>query len=472
MSAKVLFCTGCNEKFKVSAEDETCPQCGQTLVQADGATTQDYFDLQARGTYAPGGTAKVDADDSLVGRHLGTYLIDAFLGKGGMARVYRAKHLMLERLCAIKVLNPELAARNADYIDMFLSEARAAASLVHPHVVTIHTIGRDEGMHYLEMEFVLGRSLQNLIDSQGPLDPLHATHIMVQICSALAEAHRRGMVHRDVKPANVLVTESGVAKLADFGLAKRVVASHRTPTGQPLQGTPYYMAPELFDGQSADRRTDVYASGVTFFYLLTGRLPFVDPSFTDLAIKHATEPVPEIQQLRTQVPDMIAAVVGRCLAKDPQQRFADASELHAELRAVYGAQRSLESLVQEALAGLDIEWHGDADRFIARVSLPNERSQTVWVQASPGVALAQQVVKIYSICCPAVESYYRRALELNALIPHGSIAIELIDGQPHFVMGNTYPRATCDPEEIRDSLLTIARYADEVEHCLTAGDKN
>ncbi|MBI3463861.1 MAG: serine/threonine protein kinase, partial [Planctomycetes bacterium] len=219
MPRNVLFCAGCNEKFAVSAGDETCPQCGQALVPPDGATTPDYFDLEARGTYAAGGSAKADADDSLVGRHLGTYLIDAFLGKGGMARVYRAKHLMLERLCAIKVLNPELAARNADYIEMFLSEARAAASLVHPHVVTIHTIGRDEGLHYLEMEYVVGRSLQNLVDLQGPLDPLYATHLMVQICSALAEAHRRGMVHRDVKPANVLVTESGVAKLADFGLA-------------------------------------------------------------------------------------------------------------------------------------------------------------------------------------------------------------------------------------------------------------
>jgi serine/threonine-protein kinase len=472
MTESVFFCAGCNEKFAASVEDPSCPQCGQTLRIPQDVTTQDYFDLEARGTYAPVGGGSAARDDAWVGRHLGTYLIDAFLGKGGMARVYRAKHLMLERPCAIKVLNPELAARSPDYIDMFLSEARAAAALVHPHVVTIHTIGRDEGLHYIEMEYVLGQSLQSVVDAQRWLEPLHATHLMVQICSALAEAHHRSIVHRDVKPANVLLTESGAAKLADFGLAKRIVTSHRTPTGHALQGTPYYMAPELFDGKAADPRSDVYAAGVTFFQLLTGRLPFVDQSFTDLAIKHAMDPIPEVQRIRPEVSDEAASVVRRCLAKDPRDRFADAAEMHTELKAVYGAQRSLESLMREAFAGLDIEWHGADEHFVVRVSLAGGRSQTVYVQTSPGMALAQRVVKIFSVCAPAVEGYYRRALEINAVIPHGSIALECIDGRPHFVMGNTYPRATCDPQEIRDSLLTIAQHADGVERCLTAEDKN
>jgi serine/threonine-protein kinase len=467
----VLYCHGCNEKFAVSGGEHGCPQCGQTLAPLAAAPTDDFRDLAARGTYAPG-EEPADANDTLLGKHLGTYFIDAFLGKGGMARVYRARHLMLERPCAIKILNPELVQRNREYLNMFLSEARAAAALVHPHVVTIHTIGHDEGLHYIEMEYVVGRSLQKVVEARGALEPWHATSLVVQVCAALAEAHRAGMVHRDLKPANVLLTESGAAKLADFGLAKRVVTSYRTPTGHALEGTPYYMAPELFDGHAADKRTDVYAMGITYFCLLAGRLPFVERSFTDLAIKHALEPVPEVQQFRSEVPEAAAAVIRRCLAKSPQDRYADATELCGELQAVYGTLRSLESLVAEALSGLDVRMTRDDERFIVEVPLAGERSQKVYIESCPGQLIADRLVKVYSICGPASAGYYQRALELNAVVPHGAIAIEHFEGQPYFVMGNTYPRATCDPEEIRQSVLAIARHADAVEHSITAQDQH
>jgi serine/threonine-protein kinase len=436
------------------------------------ASTLDYEDVAARGTYMAGTDGATEADDTLVGRQLGIYEINAFLGKGGMARVYRAKHLMLERPCAIKVLNPQLVERSPEYIDMFLSEARAAASLVHPNVVTIHTIGHDEGLHYIEMEYVLGRSLQRFIDSAGQPDPAQATNFMVQISSALAEAHRVGMIHRDLKPANVLVTSSAVAKLADFGLAKRVIAGGRSAGSRSLSGTPHYMAPELFDGQPADKRSDVYAMGVTYFYLLTGRLPFVDQSFTDLAIRHATDPVPDVREIRCDVPDEAVSVVLTCMAKDPKERYADASELLGEVKAVYGGLRSLENLLREALSDTPIQVLGTGDRFVAQVYLPGDRSQTVSIESCAAEAIAERVVKIFSVCGPANESFYRRALELNAVIPHGSIAIEKIDGQPHFVIGNTYPRATCDPEEVRRSVLTIAKHADDIERCLTGSDRH
>ena len=469
----VLFCRGCNEKFAVPVDSQNCPQCGLTLAVPADASTLDYADLAARGTYLAGTDGATEANDTLVGRQLGIYDINAFLGKGGMARVYRAKHLMLERPCAIKVLNPQLVERNPEYIDMFLSEARAAASLVHPNVVTIHTIGHDDGLHYIEMEYVLGRSLQRFIESAGQPDPTQATNFMVQISSALAEAHRMGMIHRDLKPANVLVTSSAMAKLADFGLAKRVVGSGRSSRSSPLlSGTPHYMAPELFDGQPADKRSDVYAMGVTYFYLLTGRLPFVDQSFTDLAIRHATDPVPDIREIRRDVPDEAVSVVLTCMAKDPQNRYADAGELLGEVKAVYGGLRSLESLLREALADTSIQVERAGDRYVAQTQLPGGRSQTVFVESCAAEAISERVVKIYSVCGPANESFYRRALELNAVIPHGSIAIEKIDGQPHFVIGNAYPRATCDPEEIRRSVLTIAQHADDVERCLTGTDQH
>jgi serine/threonine-protein kinase len=409
-------------------------------------STVDYQDVAARGTYMAGTDDVTEADDALVGRQLGLYDINAFLGKGGMARVYRARHLMLERACAIKVLHPQLVERNPEYIDMFLSEARAAASLVHPHVVTIHTIGHDDGLHYIEMEYVIGRSLQRFIESSGQPDATQATNFMVQISSALAEAHRMGMIHRDLKPANVLVTSSAVAKLADFGLAKHVVGAGRSPAGGPVSGTPHYMAPELFEGHPADKRSDVYAMGVTYFFLLTGRLPFVEQTFTDLAIRHATDPVPDIRAIRDDVPADAVTVVEKCMAKDPKERYADAGELHAEVKAVYGGLRSIESLLREALPDTSIQEQDSADRFVAEIQLLSGRSQTVFVESCTADAVSERVVKIYSVCGPATESFYQRALELNAVIPHGSIAIEKISGQPHFIIGNTYPRTTCVPE--------------------------
>ena len=466
----VLFCHGCNEKFAVPVDSRNCPQCGLTLAVPSDESTLDYEDMAARGTYMAGTDGATEADDSLVGRQLGLYDINAFLGKGGMARVYRARHLMLERACAIKVLNPQLVERNPEYIDMFLSEARAAASLVHPNVVTIHTIGHDDGLHYIEMEYVLGRSLQRFIESSGKPDPTQATNFMVQVSSALAEAHRMGMIHRDLKPANVLVTSSAVAKLADFGLAKRVVGAGRSSAGRLVSGTPHYMAPELFDGHPADKRSDVYAMGVTYFYLLTGRLPYVDQSFTDLAIRHATDPVPDIREIRDDVPADAVTVVLTCMAKDPKDRYADASELHAEVKAVYGGLRSIESLLREALADTPIHVQHTGDRYMAEIQLLGGRSQTVFVESCTAEAISERVVKMYSVCGPASESFYERALELNAVIPHGSIAIEKIAGVPHFVIGNTYPRATCDPEEVRRSVLTIAQHADDVERLLTGGD--
>ena len=472
MPQTVLFCVGCNEKVAVPQAERHCPHCGQSLLPLLDAPTMAFNDLDARGTYVADNDTPVDPLDTLLGKRLATYSIDSFLGKGGMARVYRGTHLMLERPCAIKVLNRALVERNPDYVRMFFAEARAAASLVHPHVVTIHTINHDDGLHLIEMEYVVGRSLQRLVEAQQRLEPIEALSLLVQIGSALSEAHRLGMVHRDIKPGNVLVTETGTAKLADFGLAKRVLLDGRGSPSESLAGTPYFMAPELFDGEQADPRSDVYAMGVTLFYLLTGRYPYVDRSLAELARKHAQEPVPDLTQLEPGVPSDAAAVVARSLAKRPADRYADASELHADLKAAYGGLRSLDSLIREALAGTNVEWQGSDERFGAIVRLDNGRSQTVRIEASRGGAIAQRIVKIYSVCAPAVESYFRRALELNAALPHGSIGIELVDGQAHFVMGNSYPRATCDAEEIRQSVISIGRHADEVEQALTAGDRH
>jgi serine/threonine-protein kinase len=409
-------------------------------------------------------------DDPLIGVELGNYLVEAFLGQGGMARVYRAKHLTLERPCALKVMRDSLAGDDPTAVDSFLAEARAAAALVHPHVVTLHTIGHDEELHYIEMEYVDGVSLASLLATSGPLEATQATRFMVQVSSALAEAHTMGMIHRDIKPANVMVTRDGRAKLADFGLAKRLVSTLKSEKGGFLVGTPHYMAPELFRGDAATRRSDVYAMGVTFYALLTARLPFKCDTLSEMLRFHSSHSVVDISDVEQIGGEAAQHLIARCLTHDPRSRYSDAVELHSEFQSLYGSLRSLGSLLREALAGSDVSLVGERDRYVIAVPLANGRSQKVYVEVHRGSAVSQQVIEIFSICGPVSERYYRRALELNSEIPFGAIAIQEVDGIPHFVMSNTYPRATCDPEEVRQSVFAIAKHADEVENLLTGRD--
>ena len=213
------------------------------------------------------------AVDDLTGRTLGQYRMGPVIGRGTMARVYQAEHEFLCRPCAIKILNPGLLARQPQVREQFWAEARVVANLVHPHVVTVHNLGSDRDYHFIEMEYVPGGiSLKETLVREGPLEPIRASNLVLQVVKALAAAHGSGLVHRDVKPANVLLTPEGHAKLADFGLVRR----HADPglAGAKVAGTPSFMAPELFLGQPASPRSDLYAVGVMFYYLLSARLPF------------------------------------------------------------------------------------------------------------------------------------------------------------------------------------------------------
>ncbi len=187
---------------------------------------------------------------------------------------------MLHRYCALKVLSPKRISRDIDYISRFENEGRAAAALVHPNIVTTHAIGRHDEHHFLEMEYVSGASLQSEIDKHGELGPIRSTAMAVGIANGLAAAHRYGIVHRDLKPDNVLVTPAGVPKIADFGLAKRILGDD-LPAGN-LAGTPYFMAPELFEGATASPASDVFALGVCYYLMLTGSFPFEGNSINNV----------------------------------------------------------------------------------------------------------------------------------------------------------------------------------------------
>ena len=460
-----LFCSSCNVRFVVASTTSTCPRCGASIGPA-GAVAGTR--LVSTGTSA--GPATSQADDRLVGRDLDVYRCELLLGQGGMGRVYLAWHRDLHRRCALKILDPDLVTRDAEYVERFLEEGRTAAAIVHPNVVTTHAVGEAEGFHFLEMEFVAGESLGQLLAHESSLTPVRATTLALQVAEGLATAHRRGIVHRDLKPDNILLTERGSPKISDFGLAKRVVD---VPSGrEPLRGTPSVMAPEQFRGEAAGPGSDVYSLGVCYYQMLTGRLPFVASTLSQLSRLVSTEPVPAVRPQAPGTTLEMASVAESLLAKSPANRPADALEAAELLAAVLGQARDVESLLLDAFADRSrITWSRSGESYQLTLTLDDDRSQQVTVEPA-GDDPADRLLVIYSTCCPAEPGFFEHALRLNARMPHGGITLRNIDGQPHFVVINSYPRATIDAEEIRKSVLAVATHADEVEQQLTGLDRN
>ncbi len=411
----------------------------------------------------------VSGPDPLIGTNLGVYRIDSLLGKGGMGKVYLAHHRDLHRPCALKVLLPELMRQDREYIDRFLNEGRAAAALVHPNIVTVHAIGEEQGYNFLEMEFIAGQSLRQLVKDETRLQPLRATALAARVAEGLGAAHRERIIHHDLKPDNVLLTLQGVPKLADFGLAKRLV-NGPTFSGR-LCGTPNYMSPEMFDGTPATTQSDVYALGVTYYLLLTGKFPHEAKSLTELAQAVTTRPPIDVRSFVPEVPLEMAECLALLMHKSPANRPPNAIAAAQLLHAVLGEVRDLEGLLREAFADdPGVQWTGDGTCFRLDVRIDEERRQVVYVEPSHHAA-AERLLLITSTCCPAVPAYYETALRINSEMNHGSIAVRDVDGSSKFVVIDTYPRATVDAEEVRRSTHSVATRADAIEKLLTGADR-
>jgi eukaryotic-like serine/threonine-protein kinase len=257
---------------------------------------------------------------------IGRYRVDGLLGSGAMGAVYRAYDPVIDRQVAIKVVRTELAAGSGSeqWLQRFLREARAAGRRFHPNIVAILDFGEDDGMPFLAMEYVDGRSLDAVLKTSGPLDPSRGVSIIIQVLSALGFAHQNGIVHRDVKPSNIMVLNSGEVKVADFGIA-RIDASEFTIVGD-LLGTPAYMAPEQFAGAPVDKRTDLFAAGVILFEMLTGVKPFRGKSITEIISFMENRGPEDIRALNPAVPDSLKRVITKALAFDPARRYDDAAE--------------------------------------------------------------------------------------------------------------------------------------------------
>jgi serine/threonine-protein kinase len=259
----------------------------------------------------------------------GRYELIELIGKGGMSSVWQAHDRLLDRIVAIKILHPHFT-EDEEYVERFRREARSVAQLSHPNIVTVIDRGEDAGRQYIVFEYVEGENLKQLVERGGPMPIRDALLMALQMARALAFAHGRGLIHRDVKPQNVLLNTDGQAKMTDFGIAREVDVEGVTITGTVL-GTSEYIAPEQARGQQVDSQTDVYSLGVVLYELLTGGVPYDGDNFVTVALKHVNEPVPSVLDRRPDAPPRVALAIERAMAKSPDERYGSMDELVDEL---------------------------------------------------------------------------------------------------------------------------------------------
>jgi serine/threonine protein kinase len=271
--------------------------------------------------------------DNLVGTKLGNYRLERMLGRGRMGVVYLAHDEALLRPTAVKILSwslPESQGQNPEA--WFIAEARNVARVNHPHVVRIYSVARHGAYCYIAMEYVEGATADAWIERHGPFSVERATELLIQMAGALQAAHDANVVHRDIKPENVLVGSDGNGKLSDFGMATHIAKPRAVDAVRA--GTPYYTAPEIWRGDTASASSDIYALGATYYYLLTGRPPFVAKELQELAVAHMNSEIPEIRTANGIGPSACQEILQRCMAKLPNQRFPTAQALGWEARAL------------------------------------------------------------------------------------------------------------------------------------------
>ncbi|MFZ5646536.1 MAG: Stk1 family PASTA domain-containing Ser/Thr kinase [Bacillota bacterium] len=308
----------------------------------------------------------------MIGKMLGNrYEILEQIGGGGMAIVYKGRDTILNRTVTIKLLRPEYTS-DEDFVRRFRREAQSVASLSHPNIVSIHDVGREGDMHYLVMEYVDGEDLRSIIKREGRLEPDRAVRIARQVCDALDHAHENNIVHRDVKPHNILITRSGRAKLTDFGIAREASAATVT-TSDTIVGSVHYLSPEQARGEVADHKSDIYSLGVVLYEMLAGSVPFSGDSPISIAIKHIQNVPDPIARRNPDVPAALEWAVMKALHKDPDRR--------------YGSAREMSFSLEESLTGED----GDTTRIIA---IDRDDMQALRASAHPSPARAKPAKRL------------------------------------------------------------------------------
>jgi predicted Ser/Thr protein kinase len=279
---------------------------------------------------------------------LDRYEVGRLLGTGGMAEVFEGRDRLLARRVAIKVLQAQFV-RDPSFLIRFKREAQAAASLSHPNIVGVYDTGSEDGTHFIVMEYVDGRTLKDIIRAEGPLYPQRAAEVCGDVCSALVAAHARGLIHRDIKPGNVMLTPEGKVKVMDFGIARAATSETITQTAAVV-GTAQYISPEQAQGQTVDYRSDIYSTGCCLYEMLTGTVPFTGATPVAIAYRHVREDPTPPRMLNRDVPAPLEAICLKAMAKLPDNRYQTASEFHDDLERFRNGQQVLATPLMDAAA--------------------------------------------------------------------------------------------------------------------------
>jgi eukaryotic-like serine/threonine-protein kinase len=302
------------------------------------------------------------------------YQVTHLIARGGMAIVYRAQDTLLNRAVALKILYPELS-EDPLFVERFRREAQAAANLSHPNIVPVFDWGEDGDTYFIVMELVDGTSLAEMLRGGATLTPSRSAQIVAQVAAALGYAHRSGVVHRDVKPGNILITRDGQVKVTDFGIAQAVSSEDHLAEEGSVMGTATYFSPEQAEGAAVDGRSDVYSLGVVLYEMLVGRPPFIGDTPVEVSSQHVRSTVPPLSQFSSSVPHDLEAIVMEALSKSPSNRYQSADELRADLIRFSEGQPVHAAMRDTAFFG------EDATRAVAAV--PGERTRSVPIMTGP-----------------------------------------------------------------------------------------
>jgi len=345
---------------------------------------------------------------------LGEFKLLKKLGTGGMAEVYLAEQTTLRRQVAVKIMRPEFITEE-QYVKRFRHEAAAAGSLNHPNIVQVYMVGEQDGINYIAQEYVQGRTLKDYVNRKGPMEIKIALHILRQVASALQVASENGIVHRDVKPENILLTSKGEAKVADFGLAQLTLQGERvslTQTGITM-GTPLYMSPEQINGQPLDARSDMYSFGIMAWHILAGRPPFTGETAMAVAVKHLNEKPPLLTDFRPEVSPQLRDLIKRLIQKKKDDRYTDfgavLTEIKQIIRQVTGKEDATIPLKPPSSTFLPVVDH-------------SLRKQAIWLSISCVVIMAAS----------AGVGWTMRTPELNTVVSTGAPRVNRMptaDGQ-------------------------------------------
>jgi len=272
------------------------------------------------------------------------YQIIKSIGEGGMANVYLAYDTILDRNVAVKVLRGDLAT-DEKFVRRFQREALSASSLSNPNIVEVYDVGEDDGEYYIVMEYIEGKHLKNLIKKRGKLTVSEAVDIVMQITDGLSVAHDSYIIHRDIKPQNIMVLENGLVKITDFGIAMAMNSTQLTQTNS-VMGSVHYLPPEQASGKGSTLQSDIYSIGILFYELLTGKLPFKGENAVEIALKHLKEPLPSISEELPNIPQSVENIIIKATAKNPKNRYSDAREMYEDLKTCLDSTRSNEPKIK------------------------------------------------------------------------------------------------------------------------------